>query len=48
LGYRERGVLAGDGREVLIAQGAAAFARWFPGVEAPMEVMRAAVRAALD
>ena len=48
LGYRERGVLAGDGREVLIAQGAAAFGRWFPGVEAPIEVMRAAVRAALE
>ena len=32
-----------DGREVLVAQGAAAFERWFPQVKAPIEVMRAAV-----
>ncbi len=32
-----------DGREVLVAQGAAAFERWFPGAKAPVEVMRAAV-----
>ena len=38
---------AGDGRAMLIAQGAAAFERWFPGKHAPREVMRAAVNAAL-
>ena len=32
-----------DGREVLVAQGAAAFERWFPRSTAPIEVMRAAV-----
>ena len=41
------GVRAADGREVLVAQGAAAFARWFPRAVAPVEVMRAAVRRAL-
>ncbi len=34
---------AADGREVLVAQGAAAFERWFPRSRAPVEVMRAAV-----
>jgi shikimate 5-dehydrogenase len=38
---------SGDGRTMLIAQGAAAFERWFPGKPAPVEVMRAAVDAAL-
>jgi shikimate dehydrogenase len=38
---------AGDGRAVLVAQGAAAFQRWFPRKPAPVEVMRAAVNAAL-
>ncbi len=38
---------AGDGRVMLVAQGAAAFERWFPGKHAPVEVMRAAVNAAL-
>jgi shikimate 5-dehydrogenase len=38
---------AGDGREMLVAQGAAAFERWFPGTGAPVEVMRATVHAAL-
>lgn len=47
LGFRERGVTAADGREVLLAQGAAALERWFPDIQAPVEVMRAAVRAAL-
>jgi shikimate dehydrogenase len=37
----------GDGRTMLVAQGAAAFERWFPGKQAPIEVMRAAVNAAL-
>jgi len=38
---------AADGRGMLVAQGAAAFERWFPGRRAPVEVMRAAVHAAL-
>jgi shikimate dehydrogenase len=38
---------AGDGRGMLVAQGAAAFERWFPGKDPPVEVMRAAVNAAL-
>lgn len=44
---RARGVRAADGRTMLVAQGAAAFERWFPGVPAPREIMRAAVDAAL-
>lgn len=44
---RERGVVAADGREMLVQQGAAAFERFFPGVDAPVEVMRAAVVRAL-
>jgi shikimate dehydrogenase len=44
---RSRVRRAADGREMLVAQGAAAFARWFPGKHAPVEVMRAAVNAAL-
>jgi shikimate dehydrogenase len=46
-GLRSRGLRAADGRDVLVAQGAAAFERWFPGVPAPREVMRVAVHAAL-
>jgi shikimate dehydrogenase len=42
-----KGVTARDGREVLVAQGAAAFSRFFPGTAAPVEVMRAAVERAL-
>jgi shikimate dehydrogenase len=38
---------AADGREMLVAQGAAAFECWFPDKRAPVEVMRAAVDAAL-
>jgi shikimate dehydrogenase len=38
---------AADGRTMLVAQGAAAFARWFPEKPAPVEVMRAAVDVAL-
>ncbi len=45
--YAERGVAAADGREVLVGQGAAALERWFPELEAPREVMRAAVAHAL-
>lgn len=38
---------AADGRGMLVAQGAAAFERWFPAKRAPVEVMRAAVNAVL-
>jgi shikimate dehydrogenase len=38
---------AADGRTMLVAQGAAALERWFPNKHAPVEVMRAAVNAAL-
>jgi shikimate 5-dehydrogenase len=34
---------ASDGRLMLVAQGAHAFERFFPGVKAPVEVMAAAV-----
>lgn len=44
---RAAGLRAGDGRTMLVAQGAASLERWFPGVQAPVEVMRAAVNAAL-
>ncbi len=45
---RSSGRTAADGRVVLVEQGAASFEQWFPGVQAPREVMRAAVRAALE
>jgi len=45
--YRERGVCAEDGREVLVAQGARALELWYPGARAPVDAMRAAVRGAL-
>lgn len=45
---RQAGSAAADGREVLVRQGGAAFECWFPGRRAPLEIMRAAVRAALD
>lgn len=38
---------AADGREVLLAQGAAAFRRWFPEDDPPVDAMRAALHAAL-
>jgi shikimate dehydrogenase len=38
---------AADGRGMLVAQGAAAFQCWFPDKRAPVEVMRAAINAAL-
>ena len=44
---RAKQVAACDGREVLVRQGAAAFSRFFPGMAAPLEVMRAAVERAL-
>ena len=44
---RARGLSAEDGREVLVRQGAAAFTRWFPELQPPVEVMRSAVNGAL-
>ena len=44
----EAGLRAADGREVLVQQGAAAFARFFPDQRPPLEVMRAAVARALS
>jgi shikimate dehydrogenase len=44
---RAAGLRAADGRTMLVAQGAAALERWYPGVRAPVEVMRAAVDARL-
>ena len=44
---RARGHRAADGREMLVAQGAAAFGRWFPALTPPVEIMRAVVYAAL-
>ncbi len=48
LAQRKAGRRAADGREVLLAQGAAALTRWFPGQTPPLDVMRAALHAALD
>ncbi len=45
---RARGWSAVDGREMLLGQGVAAFRRWFPDHAPPLEVMRAAVRRALQ
>lgn len=45
---REQGIAGVDGREVLLAQGAAAWPLWFPGVTPPIEVMRAAIYGRLD
>lgn len=42
---RKRGIRAEDGREAVVAQGAAAFQCWFPAEQAPTEVMRAVVNA---
>jgi len=44
---RAAGVTAADGREMLVYQGAAAFDRFFPGADAPVDIMRAAVSRAL-
>lgn len=41
------GLRASDGRLMLVAQGAAAFRRWFPDEDPPVEVMSAAVNDAL-
>lgn len=40
---RRRGIQAADGRGMLVAQGAYAFERFFPGTMAPREVMAAAI-----
>ena len=44
---RAAGVPAHDGREMLVQQGVAAFTRFFPDRQGPIEVMRAAVCRAL-
>ena len=44
---RSAGLRAADGRAMLVCQGALALERWFPGADAPTEIMRAAVNAAL-
>lgn len=44
---RQEGLRAADGRTMLLAQGAAAFRRWFPDEDPPVEVMRAALNDAL-
>jgi shikimate dehydrogenase len=44
---RAAGLRAADGRAMLVCQGALALERWFPGADAPTEIMRAAVDAAL-
>jgi shikimate dehydrogenase len=41
------GIRASDGREAVVAQGAAAFRCWFPQEDPPVEVMRAVVNARL-
>lgn len=40
---KARGIPAADGRSMLVAQGAHAFERFFPGCRAPREIMAAAV-----
>ncbi len=44
---RAMGINAADGRVMLVAQGAHAFERFFPGTLAPREIMAAAVERAL-
>ncbi|MEP6573107.1 MAG: shikimate dehydrogenase [Gemmatimonadota bacterium] len=44
---RQSGLRAADGRGLLVAQGAAAFQRWFPAESPPIDIMRAAVDDAL-
>lgn len=43
----DRGARSADGREAVVAQGAAAFKCWFPDADPPVEVMRAVVNARL-
>jgi shikimate dehydrogenase len=42
-----KGIRSSDGREAVVAQGAAAFRCWFPQHDPPIEVMRAVVNARL-
>jgi shikimate dehydrogenase len=44
---RASGRRSADGRGMLVAQGAGALQRWFPGIDPPSEIMRAVVDAAL-
>lgn len=44
----KRGLRAADGLEMLLIQGMAAWRWWFPAVEPPEEVMRAALRGTMD
>lgn len=44
---RQAGLVAADGRAMLVEQGIAAFARFFPGVHPPRDIMVAAVTRAL-
>jgi shikimate dehydrogenase len=44
---RARGLMARDGRTMLLAQGVAAFRRWYPDLAPPVEIMRAALHDAL-
>lgn len=44
---RSAGLRAGDGRTMLVAQGAAAFRCWFPHLAPPVDLMRGVVNAAL-
>ena len=44
---RAGGRRAADGRGMLVAQGAGALQRWYPGISPPTEIMRAVVDAAL-
>jgi shikimate dehydrogenase len=44
---RAAGLRAQDGRAMLVAQGAAAFRCWFPGLTPPIDLMRGVVDAAL-
>ncbi len=44
---RTRGLEAEDGRSMLVSQGAEAFRKWFPELDPPVDVMRAAVADAL-
>jgi shikimate dehydrogenase len=45
---RARKLSAADGRVMLVAQGAHAFERFFPGIAAPREIMTGAVERALS
>lgn len=47
LSCRARGLAATDGRTMLLAQGVAAFRRWYPDIAPPVDVMRAALDDAL-